>query len=182
MPLPQGPFNVVLADPPWKFKVWSEKGNGRAPPYPTMALDDIKAMPVKQIAAKNCLLVMWTTAPFLEVSLDVMKAWGFKYSTAGAWAKLDSNGDPAIGTGFRWRSSAEFWIAGKRGNPRRSEGLAIPNCILAPLMEHSRKPGRLHEDLDAMFPGEPKCELFARQERENWTVWGNETTRFGGSE
>ena len=171
-------YGVILADPPWKFRTWGPKGNGRACPYQTMDLDAIKALPVRSLAAKDCLLVIWTTAPFLAVSIDVMKAWGAQFSTAGAWAKTLSDGSPAIGTGYRWRSSAEFWIAGTYGHPPRAKGLAIPNCITAMRREHSRKPGRLHEDLETMFPDVPRCELFARQRREGWDCWGNEVDYF----
>ena len=176
--LPRQHYGVILADPPWKFRVWSEKGDGRAAPYSTMTLPEIEALPVQDLAARDCLLVMWTTAPFLEVSMDVMRKWGFTFSTAGAWAKMTDSDALAVGTGYRWRSSAEFWLASKRGKPRRAKGLAIPNCIIAPRREHSRKPSRLHEDLEAMFPDEPKCELFARASRAGWDVWGNQSTLF----
>ncbi|CAO3445804.1 hypothetical protein [Azospirillum argentinense] len=176
-----GAYGVIVADPPWKFRTWSDKGDGRACPYPTMTIEEIAALPVADLAARDCLLAMWTTAPFLTLSLDVMRAWGFRYSTMGSWAKLDGDGDPSIGTGFYWRSSAEPWLVGIRGQPGRVRGLAIPNSILAPRREHSRKPDRLHTDLEAMYPQRRKCELFGRAQRAGWDVWGNESTKFSST-
>lgn len=167
-------YGVILADPPWKFRTRSEKGNGRAAPYQTMDIDAIAALPVRDLAAKDCMLVMWTTAPFLDMSLGVLKAWGFGYSTCGTWTKLTGNGKPATGTGYYWRSSSELWLVGTRGAPGRARGLAIPNAIMERRREHSRKPDRLHRDLDLMYPGRPKCELFARRPFDGWDCWGNQ--------
>lgn len=173
-----GAYGVILSDPPWKFKTWSGKGDGKACPYDTMSTADIAAMPVGRLAARNCMLVMWTTAPFLPESLDVMKDWGFRYSTCGSWTKLTSEDEPAVGTGFYWRSSAELWLVGTRGSPGRWRGIAIPNAILDQRREHSRKPSRLHDDLDRAYRDRRKCELFARSQRPGWDCWGNETTKF----
>ncbi|MBP2229643.1 N6-adenosine-specific RNA methylase IME4 [Azospirillum agricola] len=175
--LTPGAYGVILADPPWKFKTWGAL-NGKACPYDTMTLDDIRALPVGQLAARDCMLVMWTTAPFLPLSLEVLRAWGFSYSTMGSWAKLTAEGAPAIGTGYYWRSSSEPWLIGTRGSPGRWRGLALPNSIIAPRREHSRKPPRLHADLESAYPERRKCELFARAPRNGWDVWGNETEKF----
>lgn len=171
-------YGVILADPPWKFLTWSDKGDGRACPYDTMSIDDIAALPVRLLAARDCMLVMWTTGPFLVESIDILRAWGFRYSTFGSWAKTDEGGGPAVGTGYYWRSSAEAWLVGTKGSPGRWRGFAIPNSIIAPRREHSRKPPRLHEDLETAYPDRTKCELFARQRRAGWDVWGNQTSKF----
>jgi N6-adenosine-specific RNA methylase IME4 len=83
-------FRTIQADPPWKFETWSEKGKGRSAErhYPSMSDDDIKALPVAELAAEDCILFLWTTGPKLPAALDVIKAWGFKYQTIGFnWAK-----------------------------------------------------------------------------------------------
>jgi len=173
-----GGYGVILSDPPWKFRTWSAKGDGKPCPYDTLSIDQIAALPVGTLAARNCMLVMWTTAPFLPDSLDVLRAWGFRYSTCGSWSKLTAAGEPAVGTGYYWRSSSELWLVGAKGSPGRWRGLAIPNAILDERREHSRKPSRLHDDLDRAYPGVAKVELFARSPRPGWSVWGNETDRF----
>lgn len=176
--LTPGAYGVILADPPWKFRTWSERGKGRGCPYPTMTIEDIAALPVRDLAARDSMLVMWTTAPFLRESLGVVDAWGFRYATCGAWAKLAGDGGLALGTGYYWRSSAEIWLVGVRGAPGRVRGMAVPNAILAPRREHSRKPGRLHDDLERMYPAARRCELFARQRRAGWDCWGNDLDLF----
>jgi N6-adenosine-specific RNA methylase IME4 len=176
--LTPGAYGVILADPPWRFETWSDRGNGKPCPYDTMTLDEIAALPVGSLAARDCMLVMWTTAPFLPASLEVLRAWGFRYSTFGSWTKTDKGGDPAVGTGYYWRSSAEMWLVGAKGSPGRWRGIALPNSIIAPRREHSRKPDRLHADLERAYPDRRKCELFARSERPGWDVWGNQTSKF----
>ena len=89
--VPEGGFSTILADPPWKFKVRSDKGMSRSAEnhYPCMSIPEIAAMPVKTMAAKDCTLLMWVTDPFLALGMDVIKSWGFKFKTVGfQWAKL----------------------------------------------------------------------------------------------
>jgi len=179
-PLRQMAYGVILADPPWTYQTRSEKGQGKSPSqhYKTMTLEDICALPVHLLAADDCMLVMWSTAPHLQQSLVVMEMWGFDYVTAGAWAKQSSTGNKwAFGTGYVYRSAAEFYIVGKIGNPRIAVK-NIRNLIVAPVREHSRKPDDMHQQLERMFPKARRCELFARQARPGWSVWGNETERF----
>lgn len=176
-------YGLILADPPWRFDVRSARGDGKAPPYPTMTRRELLRLPVWRLAAPNCALVMWTTAPTLDFSIDLLKTWGFDYKSAGSWAKETRNSDPdsdpawAFGPGYWFRSAAEFFIAGAYGAPAiksRSER----NLIVARLREHSRKPDEMHEMLERMFPLTKKLELFARQRREGWDCWGNETDKF----
>lgn len=178
--LPMGAFGCILADPPWRFETFD--GESAVPttsddPYSTMTLADIKAMPMDFTGGPDCALVMWATAPLLPAALEVMTSWGFAYKTAGAWAKQSSTGRKwAFGTGYTFRSAAEFFLVGTRGNPPvRSK--SIRNLIVAPVREHSRKPAQMHEACESLFDG-PYLELFAREPRPGWTVWGNQTDRF----
>ena len=54
---------------------------------------------------------------------------------------------------------------------------AVRQLIVEPVREHSRKPDRVHDDIEAMFDG-PYCELFARRRRAGWDSWGNDVDRF----
>lgn len=178
--LPQGPFGCILADPPWRFRTWNEdnKEKSASKHYDLMNLSDIKELPVKDVAAKDCLLMMWAVQPMLDQALDVMSAWGFKYKTAGAWAKQSSTGNKwAFGTGYLLRCSAEFFLVGTRGNPK-SAVKNVRNLIVAPVREHSRKPDEMHTNLERMFPDVPRLEMFARESRPGWIAWGNQTTKF----
>lgn len=109
--LPQGHYKAVLADPPWKFLTRSDKGLGKSPDmhYNTMTIDEIKALPVRDLCAPDAVLFMWVIDTHLELAFDVMKAWGFAYKTVGFyWAKTtkDGTGFP-IGTGFWTRANPE---------------------------------------------------------------------------
>lgn len=177
---PIGQWGCILADPPWYFKNRTEAGESKNPTahYDCMDLADIKAMDMSFVGAADCALVMWATAPMLPEALEVMAAWGFTFKTAGAWAKQSSTGGKwAFGTGYVFRSAAEFYLVGTRGRPPvRSR--SVRNLIVAPIREHSRKPDETHRMCESLFDG-PYLEMFAREPREGWTVWGNQTEKFG---
>ena len=86
-------YSVIYADPPWRYKMW--KGHGDIEKhYPTMELDEIKALPVQELAAKDCILFMWATLPMISEALQVIRAWGFEYkTTAFVWVKLNRHSD-----------------------------------------------------------------------------------------
>ena len=173
-------YGLILADPPWYFRNYSAKGEEKNPVahYACMSTADIAAMPVSQLAAPDCALLMWATAPMLPDAMALMRAWGFTFKSAGAWAKQSSTGEKwAFGTGYCFRSAAEFFLLGTLGKPRVLSR-SVRNLIVAPTREHSRKPDDLHTYAEQLFAG-PRCELFAREARPGWDAWGNETTKFG---
>ncbi len=186
MNLPISNFNVVLADPPWTMKTFSDKGlDGRPQHYDRMTLEEIKKMPVGACVAKSCHLFLWTTGPHLPQALEVMKAWGFKYSGSGfVWVKLKKSApklftmreDYFIGMGYTTRKNVEFCLLGRKGNPKRISK-AISELIIAPRREHSRKPDEVYERIESYADG-PYLELFARNNRPGWISWGNETSKF----
>ncbi len=169
-------YGVVLVDPPWFFKTWSDKGQGRAPTYSTMPATAIAAMPVGKLAAGDSILFMWVTWPSLPAGLRVIKAWGFKFKTCGfVWLKADPGDspiEPAIGLGYWTRANTEVCLIATRGKPKRIHR-GIQQVIVAPRREHSRKPDEIYERIEALVSG-PYLELFARHRRENWAAWGNE--------
>lgn len=172
-------YRVILADPAWAFALRTPKGEGKSPQahYRCMPLDDIQALPVSQLAAPDCACIMWATAPMLPQAITTLKAWGFTYKSAGTWAKQSPTGASwAFGTGYIYRTAAEFWLLGTIGRPAQ-RSRSIRNLIVAPRREHSRKPDQMHTDIEAMYDG-PYVELFARSQRPGWECWGNETTKF----
>lgn len=174
-------YGVILTDPPWYFRNRSAAGEGKNPVahYDCMDLAAIQALPVSHLAAPDCACVMWATAPMLPQAIETLGAWGFAYKTAGSWGKLSSTGEKvAFGTGYIYRSAAEFWVLGTLGQPR-TRSRSVRNLILAPVREHSRKPDQMHEDLERLFAG-PYCELFARASRPGWHAWGNQVGTFDG--
>jgi N6-adenosine-specific RNA methylase IME4 len=176
-PLPEGPFDLILADPPWHFTTYSQKGQGRSPGrhYSTMDLDWICRLPISKLAADDAGLALWVYGPLLPRALDVMRAWGFDYnSDLITWVKTDSTGNPAFGTGYYTRKGAEQLILGTRGRGLRTIDHGVRQCILAPRRQHSSKPDEAYEALERLFGPVRRLELFARHPRADWVQWGAE--------
>lgn len=179
--LSRGYAGAILADPPWPFRTWSARGRGRAPDRhyrSTMTLDEIKALPVGELAAPDSVLLLWATCPSLIAALDVIAAWGFVYKTTGfVWMKQTKQGDRLhIGCGYWTRANGEMCLLATRGKPKRLHA-DVPQAILAPRRENSRKPDCVHDRIERLVAG-PYVELFARAKRPGWHCWGNETTKF----
>lgn len=174
-------FNVIMADPPWRLVLRSAKGvtvKGAGGQYQLMDLDDIKRLPVGELAAKDAVLWLWATAPLLPAALEVMAAWGFAYSTCGSWAKRTASGKLRWGTGYRLRSASEPFLIGTKGKPKASRN--IPSHIDDLAREHSRKPEKAYQLAELMHPSDfvNRVELFAREARPGWIGWGNELGKF----
>lgn len=181
-------FGLIMADCPWYFKNYSKKGEGRnaTAHYPCMKLEDIKALPVHQLAADDCLLWLWATNPMLPQAFEVMSDWGFTFKTAGTWVKRrkpkpgEKLGKVAFGGGYRLRSGNEPFLIGTYGNPKTSR--SVSGVIEAVRREHSRKPDEAYDAAERLVPGVNRLDLFAREERPGWIGWGNETGKFSGEE
>ena len=171
-------FGAILADPPWSFQGGGNKAVKHQ--YDCMSLDDIKALPVADIADDHCLLFMWATPPMIPHALETMTAWGFRYTSMLTWAKQSQTGKAwAFGTGYRFRNSAEFMILASKGKPA-CLSRNTRNLIVAPVREHSRKPDQQYDVVNALAGDVDKIELFARQQwhGSNWYAWGNQTDKF----
>lgn len=186
--LQPGHYGLIAADPPWQFKAGKKSRRSAEKHYPTMPLADIKDLPVWELAAENCALLLWTTPPFLRQSLDVMAAWRFRFVSIGfTWLKLKKahadeffmDGDMFISLGHTTRKSTEVCLLGKRGRPPRLNR-DVEEVILAQRREHSRKPEQFYARCQRLYPG-PYVELFSRTEREGWHTFGNETGKFNRS-
>jgi ParB/RepB/Spo0J family partition protein len=162
--LPTGPFQVIVADPPWQYET------GNSLPYPTMPLEDIKAMPVREIADENAILWLWTTHAHLRVAFDVVVAWGFEYKTLLTWVK------DRMGTGEWLRGQTEHCLLAARGKPVFIHGNHT-TVLEGGRREHSRKPEEFYALVEATCAG-AKVELFCRQQRAGWCVYGNDVDRF----
>jgi N6-adenosine-specific RNA methylase IME4 len=172
-------YGVIYADPPWHFKTWSNNGRGRTADawYDTMSIGDIKQLPVAEYAAPDCVLLLWTIDPFLEVAFDVIKAWGFEFKTVGFyWVKTNKDGSPFMGLGRWTRLNPEQCLLATRGQPKRLAG-GVRKLITSPRREHSRKPEEAYPRIEQLVAG-PYLELFARESRAGWDNWGNETALF----
>lgn len=198
-----GQYAMIAADPPWHFRArtalqmsnWTSRRDAERH-YPVMGVDDIAALPVRELAAKDAHLLLWITGPLLIEGkhLPIMKAWGFKPSSiAFTWVKLKRSldvrqmrlvatqeSDLHVGLGLTTRKNAEFCLLGRRGNAKRLSK-KVREIILSPVREHSRKPDEFYRRAMEYAEG-PYLELFARQRRPGWDAWGFEVDKFANVE
>ncbi len=173
-----GQFSTILADPPWQFQNRTGKmapEHKRLSRYPTLTLDDIKAIPVADAAAPASHLYLWVPNALLAEGLAVMQAWGFTYKSNIVWHKVRKDGGPdGRGVGFYFRNVTELVLFGVRGSMRTlPPGRRQVNFLATQKREHSRKPDEFYDIVESCSPG-PYLELFARHRREGWQNWGNE--------
>lgn len=170
-------YKVIYADPPWQYRVYSKKGQGRSAEnhYHTMNIDDIRSLPVADIADDDCVLFLWITFPCLKEGISVMESWGFTYKTCGFnWVKRNKKKDTYfMGLGFWTRSNSEVCLIGTKGHPKRVSKAVCQICD-ARVMEHSRKPAEIRERIVELCGDVPRIELFARETTEGWECLGDE--------
>lgn len=172
-------FGVIYADCPWSFLVRSDKGKCRSPDkhYSCMSLADIKALPVSDYAADDCVLLFWVTDPFLKIGMEVIESWGFTYKTVGFyWVKTNRDGSPFTGMGYWTRANPEQCLLATRGKPKRSFK-DVPRLVTSQRREHSRKPSEMYPLIERLVKG-PYLEVFGRTERLGWDAVGNEVGKF----
>lgn len=157
--------------------MYSKKGLGRSAEshYPTMCLEDIKALPVGNLADKDCTLFMWSTMPLLFDCFSVLSSWGFQYKTvAFVWIKLNKKSDTLFwGMGHWTRANAELCILATKGHPKRISA-KVHQVIMSRIEEHSKKPGETRNRIVELIGDLPRVELFARNKTDGWDSWGNE--------
>jgi len=176
-------YGAILADPPWHFKTYNEKGRNRCPDwkkfkgspcrhYETMDLASIRRLPVTDLCASDCTLFLWGCWATLPQTMEVLRSWGFVYKTAAfVWCKSGR-----MGLGYWTRQSTEFCLLATRGKPKRLSK-AVRQEILAPRRQHSQKPDQARERVEQLVSG-PYLELFARSSRPGWDTWGDQEGKF----
>lgn len=187
--LPEGPYFAILADPPWSFLTYTGSGTPHRTEedhYPVASVDEMRDLPVADIAAKDCALFMWVIGSHLDQALSLGRAWGFKYITdAFVWVKVGKN-DPSvrpISMGYWSRKQTETCLLFTRGKPKRLDAgvrqliETDDHVIYASKREHSRKPDEQYDRIERLVAG-PYLEMFSRQSRDGWDSWGLETGKF----
>lgn len=191
-PLPNKKYNIIYADPPWKYNSRMAPGHGARRSsaedyYPTMSRDDLCGMreAIRDISADDCVLFMWVTFPKLFDAPYVLGSWGFDYKTvAFTWVKRNKiyNRDRAnkhggiddfMGQGRWTRQNAEICLLCTKGRPRRVSA-KVRQIVYSPIEEHSKKPDIVRDKIVELCGDLPRIELFARQAAEGWDCWGNE--------
>jgi len=183
-------YQIILADPPWSYsskELYGDKINGYKNgqrkrfanlerKYPTMKLQDIKDLPVKNITEKDAVCFMWVTDSHLKEGIEVLESWGFKYKTiAFVWLKKYNTGTRVYNFAPWTLKSTEICLLGIKGRMSKYKTCNnIKQLVEAERTEHSKKPQEVMFRIEQLFGGLDKIELFAREKTEGWDVWGNE--------
>ncbi len=181
-------YNIIYADPPWKYQDKSKShGGGAENHYPCMNISDICDLPIQSISSENCVLFLWVTMPMLQEGLRVIDSWGFTYKTMSfVWVKANKREntkqlsvlyknhiDDYMGMGRWTRANAELCMLGTKGKiERRSK--KVRQIIYSSVEGHSKKPEETKDRIIELVGDLPRIELFARQKTEGWDSWGNE--------
>lgn len=195
-------YNIIYADPPWWYNSRADHRTrfrgGVWGHYKPMKMPDIAALPIPDLAARDCALLMWCTYPYLDEQIKLFEHWGFRYRTKFlTWTKLNKRGydlpkdDPHyapgkpyvlyrdglfysvfFGVGYYAKSNSEVCLMGMRGQlPTISNKWSSE--VLAPRREHSRKPDEAYAIIEGVFGDVPRVELFARHSAPGWAAAGN---------
>lgn len=171
-------FGVLYVDPPWSYKVYSKKGQGRSAEnhYSTMSAEDIYNLNVDGLADDDCILFLWVTFPCLLEGLEAIRRWGFTYKTLGfCWVKRCKKQTEKWfwGLGFWTRANPELCLIATKGRPKRLSKAV--HCIVdTPVERHSKKPDEVRRRIELLMGNVSRAELFARRQYDGWVCLGNE--------
>ena len=171
--LPEGVFDVIYADPPWKYNDTCEEGaiqgKGADKHYPVMTIEELCEMPIKQITGSNAILFLWVTSPLLDECWPVITAWGFMYKASFVWDKVKHN------MGHYNSVRHELLLICTRGSflPQNKKLFDSVQSIERS-SKHSEKPEEFRTIIEYMYPKSNKMELFARKKCHGWTAYGND--------
>lgn len=145
------PYATIVADPPWDI----DKVRKRVRPnqvnmdYSTMTVDEIAAMPVRDLSADVAQVFVWTIDKYLYDTPRIVEAWGFRYHLTMAWDK--TNGLAMFG----FHRQTEFVVVGFRGpHDAYPTGPVMRTSFTASVgRQHSVKPACFFDAVEQRFPG-----------------------------
>jgi len=164
--IPDAAYSVICADPPWTISSARKH-------YRTMCAAQIMALPVKRIAKRDAILMLWAPWAMLPEAMSVMEHWGFSYKTMGfVWVKPEFE----LGLGNYTRLSSEACLLGRRGKGVRVKSHSVRQVLQAVRGPHSRKPVAFLDRIACLFGDVPRIELFGRgPPKEGWDIHGDQT-------
>lgn len=173
-----GKYKIIYCDPPWQFnnkKTGGSMKSGADAHYPTMSLEELKALDVESLCDPDCVLVMWYVSSQPQEAIDLVKSWGFSIKNMNGfiWVKLTACFLQFFGMGYWTRAGAECAIIATRGKPK-SASRRVRQVRLAVIGKHSQKPDDFRDDVVELCGDLPRLEMFARQRTPGWDVFGNE--------
>lgn len=177
-------FDVLYIDPPWPYGKQTTGTNHAEKHYDLMTIEDIYALPIKELVSKKGLVFLWATCPKLHLATKCFEEWGLHYrGVAYDWVKINKKGEIINGQGVPptyTKPTTEKLLFGSHSDHGRPLPLNLfgqQQVVLHPRGKHSEKPEKFRELIVAQLGDRVSyCELFAREEREGWTCLGNEIT------
>lgn len=170
-PMNEGKFRIFYADPPWDYndKQDIDSLGGNLKHYPSMGIEDICNLPIKEMAENDAVLFLWVTSPLLEESFKVINAWGFKYKTSFIWDKVGHN------MGHYNSVRHELLLVCTKGSCM-PDNIKLFDSVqsIEKTKKHSEKPEEFRNIIDTLYTKGKRIELFARSKNDNWESWGNE--------
>ncbi len=179
-PLPNGKFSLLYMDPPWEHEYQHARYSPPRLHYPVMDDSSIKSLPVRELAAKNCTLLLWCPACMEDRAHRVIESWGFTFRTTWIWHKADRKN-----LGHYGSSDHEVLVIAGKGSstptadPKTVYSVSSVQSFPRHGLKHSEKPDEYYEIIEKLWPDARKLELFARKPRVGWTSWGNEVKSAG---
>lgn len=181
-----GKYRTIVVDPPWRYDSWPgpmtkampgttaafdvSRGRRRKKlDYPSMAVAEIAALPVRDLAEKDAHLYLWATNRYLQDAFGIVKAWGFRYSQLLVWAKTPMGQGP----GGTFAQNAEYILFCRTGRLRHLRRLDSVWFNWPRTTVHSKKPEHFLDMVESVSPG-PYLEMFSRRHRLGWDVWGDQ--------
>ena len=162
-----GPFDLVLADPPWRYDHQEADNRKIENHYLTATIEEIESHCPN--TSRDSILFLWATSPKLKEAMQVMEAWGFEYKTHAIWDK------EIIGMGYWFRGQHELLLVGTKGSPGATpQDFRVSSVFREKRSKHSAKPVCVYEWIEKAFAHKSKLEMYCRSPRKNWAAWGNE--------
>jgi N6-adenosine-specific RNA methylase IME4 len=154
-------MGCIVVDPPWSIL-------GSILPYDAIEMDELRALPIPELAAERCHLHLWTLPnQYHFAAYEIVNHWGFRVVSEFVWCKTQ------LGKGHYWRMSHEILLTAVRGEDDRFDDHSLRSWIEAPRGRHSEKPDGIREMIERASPP-PRLEVFARRSVPGWLVWGHE--------
>ncbi|MBA7667848.1 hypothetical protein ES703_75948 [subsurface metagenome] len=173
--LPPGLYNVICADPPWRYDFSETESRSIEAHYKTLSVEEIcsykdgNGTAIQDKFAEDAVLFLWATQPKIREALQVIEAWGFDYKTGAVWVK------DKFGMGYYFREQHELLFVAKKGNMPVPNPEDRPTSIInAPRLQHSRKPDEVYQSIEKMYPKGKYLEMFATRTRPGWKGFGLE--------
>lgn len=174
-------YRTIVADPPWPYDEgwpgWSLTREERsALPYPSMRIEEIAALPVRELIEPEGYVFLWTTNRYLEAAFAVVRGWTLRPRQTLTWCKPPRGEGP----GGMFATTTEFVIVSQRIGPhsnargKRTLGRRIDSSWFEwPRGTHSAKPDAFLDLVETVSLA-PRLEMFARRQRLGWDTWGDE--------